>query len=139
MIQSVGCFRDFFRGGVGKTQKFRRRNAGRPAVKLGAQRPVGGDGQNADVGILRTAGRAINVLSVLILHDDLLRIVAVSVQPGINACSMGDDIGVHPGRDLFLISHMSYDDHVIGPLRPPLKIEETRWRKNEGKIKGQGS
>ena len=65
-------------------------------VRIGRQRidffvvqrlPAAGDAQDADLVELGAAGRADDVLSVPVLHDDLVAVVAVAVDPGVDAAA----------------------------------------------------
>ena len=102
--------------GVFNTDERGERRAAVPAVELRGDLAVAGDVQHADVGKLGAAGRADNVLAVLVLHDNLVGIMAVAVQQGVNAADMGNHVGIGPGLALGLVAQVAHDDDVIGAL-----------------------
>ena len=96
-----------------KRKELRGRKAVVPGEKLGGDFPVAADVKRADMGKLGAAGGADNVLSLFVLHDDLVDIVGVAVKPGVDAAAMGNHVAVHPGAAFLVVSHVSDDDHII--------------------------
>ena len=69
--------------------------------------------QRANVRELGAAGGADNILAVLVLHDDLIGVMAVTVKPCVNAADVRNHIAVHPRGALCLVAYVPHDDYVI--------------------------
>ena len=87
-----------------------------PGVEAGGELALFVDPAPADAGQLRAAGGAEHVLAVLVLHDHLVGVVAVTVQENVDAVGVGENVGIGPGAALLLVAHVAHHDHIIGAL-----------------------
>ena len=67
-----------------------------PGVEACGDLALGVDAAPADAGQFCAAGGADDFLAVLVLHDDLVGIMAVAVQEHVDAGDVGDNVGVGP-------------------------------------------
>ena len=112
-VQLVGLGRDRFGRGIFQAEEPGGREAAGPGEELGGDLPLAGDAQDADLVELGAAGRADDVLPVPVLYDDLVAVVAVAVDPRVDAAAVGDHIAVHPGRGPRLVAQVAQHDHEI--------------------------
>ena len=119
LVQLCGCILNFGCHAVGDTKQLRRRNIIAPGVNAGAQCFFGicRDLQPADAAQLGAAGGTVYILPILVLHHNLVGVMAVTVKKCIKAGGVLDHIHIGPGLALSFVAHVSHNDDIIGAFR----------------------
>ena len=118
-IQFSCSFIDFFRHTVAEAQKFGCRHFIGPGIYAGLNAAVFRTyARISDPLHLRSAGTAVHIPAILVLHDDLVKIMAVSVQEHVDSRRVADHIRIGPGLALRFISQMSHDKYIIRAFSP---------------------
>ena len=117
LLQRAGGLGHIGRYLVGEAEQSRCGVAVVPGVEAGRDRAVDRDAAIADAGKLGAAGAAEHVLAVLVLHLDLVGVMAVAVEEDVDAAGVGDDVAVGPGMAFLFVAQVAHGDDVVDALR----------------------
>ena len=114
-IQAVCCGGHRLGHLILNAQKCRSRGAVMPGIQAVRERTVlCGNGHVADTFQLSSASSTDHVLAVLVLHHQLIGIVAVAVHQGINAGGVAEHIRIVIGRRGGFIAQVCNGNHIVG-------------------------
>ena len=112
LIQGALGSLDGLQAGVFQAQQVHSGDILCPGVQAGRHGTVGADGGIADIRQLCAAAGTENGVAVLVLGDHLLGVMAVAVEPQVDAGGVGDHFVIPPGGALGFVAHVRHDDDV---------------------------